>query len=98
MLAQLAIILFFWTALTAHALTFIGWPIDVGHNILYLILFPVVGIENHFIGDPRAFYPMLVIITLMGLVLATYDLSLIRRQRMDAPPKAAQLYEAAYVR
>jgi hypothetical protein len=97
-LTQFSVIMFFWTALIAHALTFVGWPIDIGHNVLYLVIFPIVGIEMHFMGDPRAFYPMLVIITLSGVLLTAYDLSLIRRRRIDARGAAAELYTAAHSR
>jgi hypothetical protein len=97
-LTQLAIIMFFWTAMIAHALTFIGWPIDVVHNLLYLIFFPVVGIANHFMGDPRAFYPMLNVIAFLGVLLTSYDLSMIRRKRKGARGAAAELYQAAHSR
>jgi len=93
-LTQLSIVMFFWTALIAHSLTFISWPIDIGHNLLYLVLFPVVGIEMHFMGEPRAFYPMLVVITLQGFILTAYDLSLIKRRMTGAGGAAAELYAA----
>ena len=98
MLSQFGIVMFFWTALIAHALTFIGWPIDIGHNLLYLIVFPVVGIEMHFMSEPRTFYPMLVVITFVGAILPAYDLSLIRRRRVGAQGATAELYAAVYSR
>jgi hypothetical protein len=95
---QLVAVMFFWTALIAHALTFVGWPIDIGHNLLYILVFPLIGIQNHFISDPRAFYPMLFATTLVSELLVAYDLALIRRRRIGAQGAAAELYATAYRR
>jgi len=95
---QLAAIMFFWTALISHALTFVRWPIDIGHNLLYLILFSLVGIEMHYISEPRAFYPMFTATAVVSAVLVAYDLSLVRRLRKGAQGAAAELYDAAYSR
>ena len=98
MLTQLAIVMFFWTAMIAHALTFIGWPIDIVHNLIYLLVFPVVGIEMHFMSEPRTFYSMLVVISLVGVILLTYDLTLIRLRRTRARGAEAELFAAVYKR
>jgi hypothetical protein len=97
-LTQISIVMFFWTALISHTMTFICWPIDIGHNLLYLVLFPTVGIEMHFMDDPRAFYPMLAVITFQGFVLTAYDLSLIRRRLKAARGAAAELFAAVHSR
>src|SRR5258708_24618992 len=33
----LVLILYIWTEVISHSLSFIGWPIDIFHNLLYIV-------------------------------------------------------------
>ncbi len=84
-------VMFFWTALIAHAITFIGWPIDVTHNLFYLLVFPVVGIQMHFMSEPLPFYIMLDVMAWLSIVLIVYDRFLIAAKKRGAQGAAARV-------
>lgn len=95
---MLALVMLLWTSFTTHTFTFVGWPIDIGHNLLYLLAFPIVGIVTHFMSDPQTFYPTFVLIPALGGLTALYDLMVIRRRRAESGGAAAELYAAVYSR
>lgn len=95
---MLVTVMFYWVALIDHALTFVGWPIDIIHNLFYLLVFPAVGVLIHFMADPVAFYPMFVVADLCALLLTSYDLLVIRTRLRAAKGAEAELFAAAYSR
>ncbi len=98
LVATLVAILFYWAALINHALSFVAWPIDIIHNLIYLLFFPVLGVTVHFMGDPGIYYPMFVVAMTLAVTLTAYDLSLIRSRQREAEGAAAGLLAAAYER
>src|SRR5947209_576559 len=47
--AGLVLTLYLWSSVISHSITFIGWPIDFGHNLLYITLAVVLAIQAHFL-------------------------------------------------
>ena len=97
-LAGLLSICYFWTEVVGHALTFVGWPIDMGHNLLYIALGMFLGVQQHFLGDPQGWFALMLAVGAIDGVILLYDLSLIRGQMRGATGADAEMYEAAHQR
>lgn len=96
-LAGLLIILVFWSRAVLHILTLIRWPIELGHNFLYIgcalleaILFAQLAKPERWFGFGAAFMAA-------GWLLFVYDLRLIHT-RMDDSAGAASNRLYALVR
>lgn len=97
-LACLLMILWVWTEVIGHALTFVGWPIDIGHNLLYIIGALTLGIQEHFLDDPRGFFAMLVVLSASNASVMYYDFTLLQKLSAQTQGAAADLYAAALSR
>jgi len=94
-LSGLVFILFLWTLVISHALTFVGWPIDLGHNLLYIVLSMVFAIQMHFLADPLGWWAITCLSTGVGGALTLYDRNLIQKRLQSARGASARLYETA---
>lgn len=94
-LSGLVFILFLWTLVISHALTFVGWPIDLGHNLLYIALSMVFAIQMHFLSDPAGWWALTIASALVGAVLTWYDRKLIQERIASAQGAALNLYQSA---
>jgi hypothetical protein len=94
-LSGLVFILFLWTLVISHALTFVGWPIDLGHNLLYIALSLVFAIQMHFLAEPLAWWLLTIASALVGAVLTWYDKQLIEKRLVGARGTAVGLYKTA---
>lgn len=94
-LSGLVFILFLWTLVISHALTFVGWPIDLGHNLLYIALSMVFAIQMHFLSDPIGWWALTIVSALVGAVLSWYDKKLIEKRLNSAQGSAVRLYQSA---
>lgn len=94
-LSGLIFILFLWTLVISHALTFVGWPIDLGHNLLYITLSMVFAIQMHFLSDPLGWWIMTIVSACVGAVLTWYDRNLIQNRLAAARGTAVSLYQSA---
>jgi hypothetical protein len=91
----LILILFLWTLVISHALTFVGWPIDLGHNLLYIVLSMVFAIQMHFLADPTGWWALTIASALVGGVVTWYDHQLIERRIPGTQGATAKLYQTA---
>lgn len=91
----LIFILFLWTLVISHALTFVGWPIDLGHNLLYIVLSMVFAIQMHFLADPTGWWVLTIACALVGGVVTWYDRKLIEKRIAGAEGAAVKLYQMA---
>jgi hypothetical protein len=91
----LLLILYMWTEVISHALSFIGWPINIGHNLLYIVFAMILAIQMHFLADPRGWFAMNLASASMGSVLFYYDLRVIRDRMVGATGSAKGLFESA---
>lgn len=94
-LSGLIFILFLWTLVISHALTFVAWPIDLGHNLLYIALSMVFAIQMHFLSEPLAWWLLTCATSTVGAVLTWYDRKLIQSRLVDARGSAIKLYQSA---
>jgi hypothetical protein len=74
-----------------HSLTFIGWPIDLGHNLLYFVVAVFLTVQMGFVDDPVGWFALSTAAVLATLTIA-YDLRLVRRRFDGASGAAAELY------
>lgn len=97
-LACLLMILWVWTEVIGHALTFVGWPINIGHNLMYIIGALALGIQEHFLDDPRGFFAMFVVLSASNAAVMYYDFTLLQKLSAQAQGAASDLYAAALSR
>jgi hypothetical protein len=89
------LVLYLWAAVIGHSLTFIGWPIDFGHNLLYIVLALVLAIAMHFLSDPVAWFALTPVAAAVAALTVYYDLRVIRQRLATAGGAAAGVLAAA---
>ena len=80
----LLIILLFWSRSVAHTLTLIRWPLEFGHNFLYITCTLVEGITFTDISDPLHWYGFNAVFAILVWLLFVVDLRLIRQRQEEA--------------
>jgi len=90
----LALTLYMWTSVIDHSLTFIGWPMDLGHNLLYIVDAVVLAIQMQFIADPTGWFATSTLSAALATATLVYDQRLIRRRLRRSTGAAADLYGA----
>jgi hypothetical protein len=89
----LLVILVFWSRSVLHIITVIRWPLEFGHNFLYIAcaLFEALLFTN--LSHPRSWFFFGAIYSLIGWALFTYDLRLLYAREQDsAGPASNRLY------
>lgn len=97
-ISGLILILYMWTEVIAHSLTFVGWPMDLFHNLLYIVFAMVLAIQMHFLADPQGWFAVTAVSATIGAAVVYYDLRVIEARRRGAAVAAAALYDAAWQR
>ena len=80
----LLIILLFWSRSLIHALTVIRWPLEFGHNFMYIACTLVETIAFTQLTNPLTWYALNTVFALMAGVLFTLDLRMIQRSIADS--------------
>jgi hypothetical protein len=93
--AGLALTLYLWAAVISHSLTFIGWPMDFGHNLLYITLALVLAIQAHFLDEPVAWFAITPLSAGIAALTVYYDLRVVRQRLPGATGAAAEVFAAA---
>jgi hypothetical protein len=93
--AGLALTLYLWAAVISHSLTFIGWPMDFGHNLLYITLALVLAIQAHFLAEPVAWFAITPLSAAIAALTVYYDLRVVRQRLPGATGAAAEVFAAA---
>lgn len=89
----LVIILLFWSRSIIHGLTVIRWPLEFGHNFLYVALTLVECVAFTQVGNPRNWFALNAVYASLIWLLFIWDLRLIRRRAgEDRSPSAQRLY------
>jgi len=87
------IILLFWSRSLIHTLTVIRWPLEFGHNFLYIACTLVETVTFTQPTQPLRWYALNVLFGLTIWAVFTLDLRMIRRRMRDsAGPTGSQLY------
>jgi hypothetical protein len=91
-LAGLLVIFVFWSRSVLHIITVIRWPLEFGHNFLYIACALVEAVMFSQLTNPKAWFALGTVFGLIGWTLFAYDLRLIRARETDsAGPASDQL-------
>ena len=82
-LMGLLIIFIFWSRSMMHTLTLIRWPLEFGHNFLYIASTLVEAVAFTQLAEPRHWFLLNAIYGVVIWLLFFFDLRLIRRLRAD---------------
>lgn len=86
----LAIILVYWSRGLAHTFTLIKWPIEFGHNFLYIISTFLESIMFIQLVDPLKWHAAGVIFWASIIYLFWYDMKMIRERLGEATGASAK--------
>ena len=90
--AGLLVIFVFWSRAVLHIITVIRWPLEFGHNFLYIACALVEAIIFAQLGKPAAWFGFGAAFIVIGWTLFVYDLRLIHaRMRDSAGPVSNRL-------
>jgi hypothetical protein len=96
--ASLLLILWFWSEVIGHSITFISWPIDIGHYLFYIIGALVAAIQMHFLTSPGGWFALLAAEAVGAALIYRYDLRLMRAELQEATGAEASLLQAVVAR
>jgi hypothetical protein len=85
----LIIILIFWSRSVVHTLTLIRWPLEFGHNFFYFTCALGESLLFTRLGNPRAWFAIGTLYTVIVWLLFIYDLRLIRARERDSAGEAS---------
>ena len=92
--AGLFIIFVFWSRAVLHILTVIRWPLEFGHNFLYIACALVEAILFAQIGKPASWFGFGGAFIAIGWTLFVYDLRLIYARMRDSAGEASNRLSA----
>ena len=81
----LLIILLFWSRSSIHTLTVIRWPLDLGHNFMYVVCAMVEAVTFTQLTNTLHWYALNTLLGITSWILFASDLRLIRRRMSDIP-------------
>ena len=91
--AGLLVIFVFWSRAVLHIITVIRWPLEFGHNFLYIACALIEAILFAQLGKPAAWFGFGAGFIAIGWTLFAYDLRLIHaRMRDSAGPASNRLF------
>ena len=96
--AGLIVILVFWSRVVLHVLTVIRWPLDFGHNFLYITCALVEAFAFAQLGNPVRWFAFVAAFLAVGWLLFAYDLRLIRMRVRDRTGKVSNRLYALVTR
>jgi hypothetical protein len=89
-LTGLCIIFIFWSRSILHTLTLIRWPIEFGHNFLYIASTLGECLLFTCLSNPLAWFEMSVLYGLTVWILFAYDIRMTRPREADLPSEASR--------
>jgi hypothetical protein len=93
-LAGLLVILIFWSRAVLHIITLIRWPLEFGHNFLYIGCALIEAISFAQLSNPANWFGFGAAFMASGWLLFFYDLRLIHARQRDSRGEAGnRLYE-----
>ena len=88
-LAGLLVIFIFWSRAVLHIITVIRWPLEFGHNFLYIACALVEAILFAQLGKPASWFGFGAAFIAIGWTLFVYDLRLIYARMRDSAGEAS---------
>lgn len=93
-LSGLFVIFIFWSRAVLHIITLIRWPLEFGHNFLYIGCALVEAVSFAQLGNPANWFSFGAAFIAAGWVLFFYDLRLIHARQHDSAGQAGnRLYD-----
>jgi hypothetical protein len=90
--AGLLVIFVFWSRSVLHIITLIRWPLEFGHNFLYITCALIEAVLFSRLTSPAAWFALGTLFGAVGWSLFAYDLRLIKAREVDsAGPASNQL-------
>lgn len=89
-IAGLLIIFVFWSRAVLHIITVIRWPLEFGHNFLYIACALVEAISFSQLARPARWFAFGAAFIAAGWMLFAYDLRLIRARMDDSTGDASR--------
>src|SRR6202045_529930 len=96
--AGFLIILVFWSRAVLHIITVIRWPLEFGHNFLYIACALVEAISFSQLARPARWFAFGAAFIAAGWMLFAYDLRLIRARMDDSTGEASRRLYALVAR
>jgi hypothetical protein len=90
----LLILLVFWSRSIIHTFTLIRWPLEFGHNFLYIGCALVEALMFTRVTDPLGWFEISVVYALGIWVLFAYDLRMVRPRPGEEPSTATRQLSA----
>ncbi len=87
--AGLLMIFIFWSRSVLHIITVIRWPLEFGHNFLYITCAFFEAALFSQLNDPRRWFIFGAAFAAIGWALFVYDLRLIRARAQDSAGEAS---------
>ena len=97
-LAGLLVIFVFWSRSVLHIITVIRWPLEFGHNFLYIACALVEALFFTRLHNPKAWFAFGALFGAVGWMLFVYDLRLIRARVEDSAGPASNRLTAVVTR
>ncbi|HZR79344.1 MAG TPA: hypothetical protein VFA58_09045 [Chthoniobacterales bacterium] len=97
-LAGLLVIFVFWSRAVLHIITVIRWPLEFGHNFLYIACALVEAVLFAQLGKPAEWFGFGAAFIAIGLALFVYDLRLIHARMRDSSGPASNQLSARVLR
>jgi len=92
--AGLIIILLFWVRSLIHTLTLMRWPLELGHNCLYIACALLEVLAFTRLSDPFMWFVLLAVFAAAVWLVFVYDLKMVRLRLADcSSPNSCRLYE-----
>jgi hypothetical protein len=88
-ISGLLIILIFWSRAVLHIITVIRWPLEFGHNFLYIGCALVEALLFAQLEKPSRWFAFAAAFIAVGWALFVYDLRLIRARTRDSAGEAS---------
>lgn len=96
-LSGFLLILTFWSQAIVHSLSFIKWPLDLGHNFGYFLLGLIEFLAFNHLEDPLRWFIFQLVFVLVASVLYWIDFRLIKKVEKDyTSPSQKSLYRHIY--
>jgi len=87
--AGLLVIFVFWLRSILHTLTVVRWPLEFGHNFLYITCALFEALLFTKLSEPRTWFILGTIYSAVGWLLFLYDFRLIRARENDSAAEAS---------
>ncbi|MBV9618416.1 MAG: hypothetical protein JO201_04315, partial [Verrucomicrobia bacterium] len=88
-LAGLLVIFIFWSRAVLHIVTVIRWPLEFGHNFLYIGCALIEAVTFAQLSKPSNWFGFGAVFIAAGWMLFFYDLRLIHARQRDSVGEAA---------